>query len=94
MKTIKVQADIPASRELRVTLPYDAPVGRRTILVTFDTPDEPLPAPRTRGDLLDSEFFGMWAERDDLGDSVEFARNLRETVWRRGAGLFWWTATS
>jgi hypothetical protein len=25
----------------------------------------------------------MWADRDDIGDSVEFARKLRERAWTR-----------
>src|SRR4051794_40553466 len=26
-------------------------------------------------------FVGAWADRDDIGDSVEFARQLRRRVW-------------
>ena len=37
----------------------------------------------TLGDLLESEFFGMWRERDDLPDSPEFARTLRAKAWDR-----------
>lgn len=29
-------------------------------------------------------FIGMWKDRDDIGDSVEFARKLREQAERRG----------
>jgi hypothetical protein len=32
----------------------------------------------TVGDLLASEVAGMWKHRTDIGDSVEFARRLRE----------------
>jgi hypothetical protein len=28
-------------------------------------------------------FIGMWKDRDDIGDSVEFARKRRERTWRR-----------
>jgi hypothetical protein len=28
-------------------------------------------------------FIGMWADRDDIGDTVEFARKLRERAWSR-----------
>lgn len=28
-------------------------------------------------------FIGMWKDRDDIGDSVEFARKLRERTWKR-----------
>jgi hypothetical protein len=28
-------------------------------------------------------FVGAWKDRDDIGDSVEFARELRRRVWSR-----------
>jgi len=37
----------------------------------------------TAKDLLNSEIFGMWADRTDIKDSVEFVRELRERAWRR-----------
>ncbi len=33
--------------------------------------------------LLQSEVVGMWADRDDIGDSVEFARRLRRNAEHR-----------
>jgi hypothetical protein len=33
--------------------------------------------------LLESGIVGMWKDRDDIGDSVEFARKLRERAQRR-----------
>ncbi len=30
------------------------------------------------------EIVGLWADRTDIGDSVEFARQLREKAQRRG----------
>ncbi len=33
--------------------------------------------------LLDSGLAGLWADRDDLGDSVDFARSLRRRASRR-----------
>jgi hypothetical protein len=38
---------------------------------------------QTFGDLLNSEFFGMWRDRDDIADSVAFARHLRADGWSR-----------
>jgi len=40
-------------------------------------------SPGTFGDILDTEFFGMWRERGDLPDSLILARSLREQAWRR-----------
>jgi hypothetical protein len=41
---------------------------------------------RTFGDLLRSEFFGMWADREDIQDNVEFAKQLRQKAWKRDIG--------
>jgi hypothetical protein len=37
----------------------------------------------TGGDLLNSGLIGMWADRTDIGDSLEFARRLREQAQTR-----------
>ena len=39
------------------------------------------PKIRTFGDLLKSEFVGMWADRTDIVDRVEYAQKLREEAW-------------
>ncbi len=31
----------------------------------------------------DNEFFGMWKDREDMADSVEWVNNLRKTQWTR-----------
>lgn len=41
------------------------------------------PKALTLGDLLESPLVGMWADRDDIVDSAEFARKLREHTSRR-----------
>ncbi len=38
----------------------------------------------TLGDLLESPLVGMWADREDIVDSAEFARELRKRASRRG----------
>ena len=37
----------------------------------------------TGSDLLKSGLVGMWAERKDIGDSLEFARELRKEAEKR-----------
>lgn len=37
----------------------------------------PPPVPLTARDLLQSELVGLWADREDIGDSLAFARRLR-----------------
>ncbi len=85
MKTVRLRARVPANRELTVHLPDDVPEGAADITVTVEPADEP--GLRTLGDLLDSEFFGMWRDREDITDSVAFARRLRDQEWNRSRGL-------
>jgi hypothetical protein len=39
----------------------------------------------TMGDLLDSPLIGMWADREDIKDSVSFAEELRRKAEQRGS---------
>jgi hypothetical protein len=65
---------------LVIALPEDVPEGPAEIVVAVSSPAS---KSSTFGELLDSEFFGMWRDREDIGDSVEFARDLRSVGWRR-----------
>jgi hypothetical protein len=37
----------------------------------------------TAGELLQSGFVGLWKDREDIGDTLEFARKLRDRAQRR-----------
>jgi len=82
VRTINLTTDIPLNREVRIMLPPDVPTGPAELIVVV--------APRagqvrTLGDLVRSEFFGMWRDRADLADSAEYARQLRAAAWSRAA---------
>jgi hypothetical protein len=81
VKTITLNTDIPASRELRITLPADVPSGSAAIVIMV-SPAEPS-ASSTLDALLNSEFCGMWRDRADIQDSSEFARKLRSEGWAK-----------
>jgi len=81
LKTITVTTEIHADRELHISLPDDVPLGQVEIVVVI-SPVNPSPH-RTLGDLLTSEFFGMWHDREDIPDSTTFAQQLRREAWRR-----------
>ena len=83
VKTVTLNADIPASRELRITLPADVPTGSAAIMITV-SPIRPTDS-ATFDDLLNSEFLGMWRDRTDIVDSSEFARKLRSESWNKSA---------
>ncbi|MBI5651836.1 MAG: hypothetical protein HZC40_15565 [Chloroflexi bacterium] len=80
MRTINLMTDVPADHQVRITLPNDVPVGpaEMVIVVASRATTE-----FTLGDLARSTFFGMWHDRTDIADSVEFARRLRAEAWSR-----------
>jgi hypothetical protein len=75
VKAVSLTTEVPPNREVRITLPDDVPVGPAEIVVVVASLAPAKVA--TLGDLLRSEFFGMWRDRADIGDSAEFARRLR-----------------
>lgn len=86
MRLVKLKTIVTAQRTVTLKVPEDVPTGPMEIIVVFAPPES---SPRaaiadsTLGDLRASEFFGMWRERDDMADSSDFARALREQTWKR-----------
>jgi hypothetical protein len=81
VKTISLTTDVPPDREVRIMLPSDVPLGPADIVVVVAS--RVSTTARTLGELARSEFFGMWRNRTDIGDSAEFARRLRAEAWSR-----------
>jgi hypothetical protein len=79
--TFSAQVEIPTSRELRVTLPQEIPVGPAQLSITTGI-DQPVQG-KTFGAFLRSEYVGLWRDREEITDSVKFARQLRKRAWRR-----------
>jgi hypothetical protein len=79
--TIRLDTTIPESRRVEFVLPNDVPPGEAELVLVVVPKQEPRAS--TGLDLLNSELFGMWAEREDLGDSADFAREQRDRLWRR-----------
>src|ERR1051325_9066695 len=72
--TLRIHAKIPASRKIEITLPDDVPSGEADVVLSV-TPSR---NKSTAKDLLNSEIRGMWSAREDIEDSIEFARALRK----------------
>jgi hypothetical protein len=81
VKTINLTTEIPTDRRVTITLPADVPPGRADIVVVVAPHATSIG--HTLGDLASSEFVGMWRDRTDIEDSVEFARRLRRDAWSR-----------
>jgi hypothetical protein len=78
MATIILQGTITPEGELQVELPDNLPPG--PVEVEIRQPEE---KGVTLGELLDSGLVGIWENRTDVEDSVEFARQLRRRASRR-----------
>jgi hypothetical protein len=82
MRTITSKVVIPTDRQLHISVPEDVPPGPAEIVLVIvpeTTPQKGL----TGGELLRSPLFGIWKDRTDIGDSVEYARKLRAKAEQR-----------
>lgn len=80
-KTLTLHGEIRPDHTLTVTLPDDLPVGPAKITVTVEAEDSSMI--RTLGELANSDFFGMFADRDDLPKTNEEFREWRRKLWER-----------
>jgi len=83
IKTLNIDANITADRQLHITIPDDVPLGPAQVVLTVSSSGDSTTS--TLGSFADSEFFGMWADRTDIMDGVEYARELRTRGWKRSA---------
>jgi hypothetical protein len=83
MRLVKLKTTVTTERTVTLKVPEDIPTGPMEVIVVFAPPESSPRAGSTLGDLRASEFFGMWRERDDIADSSDFARALREETWKR-----------
>jgi hypothetical protein len=67
--------------------PINLPQGKSFLVHIEDVdPSQPrasLSGGMTAGELLKSGFVGLWKDRRDIGDTLEFARQLRDRAQRR-----------
>lgn len=86
MKIFTVQAEVPSTRQITVTLPEDVPVGMVDLEIHISSQQPHLPAPGTLGSLLASPLCGIWADRTDITDNLAYARQLRSQAEQRRDG--------
>jgi hypothetical protein len=80
METITVKGVITDDGQLKVEIPPDLPPGPVEVEIR---PEVPRVEGVTLGELLESGLLGLWKNREDITDSVEFARELRKRASRR-----------
>lgn len=82
MESLKIFTTIEQDGELRLSnLPLKR--GQRVELVVRAEANGAERPILTAEHLLATTLVGLWADRDDLGDSTTFARQLREAAQRR-----------
>ena len=84
MEAVQVQQVMAKDGEILITgLPYKR--GQAVEVIVFLQPPISLPRARlTIGQLRKSGLIGLWQDRDDIGDSSVYARQLREQAQERG----------
>jgi hypothetical protein len=78
MTSIILQGVITENGEVQIEFPPDLPPGPIEIEIRL---------PEVQGissqEILASDFVGMWEDRTDIRDSIEYARELRQRASRR-----------
>lgn len=83
MEAVQVHQVMTKDGEIRITgLPYKK--GQAVEVIVLLPPASPPRARLTVGRLRKSGLIGLWQDRDDIGDSSVYARQLREEAQERG----------
>lgn len=85
MKATTIRTVIPPDHRLLLEVPEEVPAGPAEVVVR-PIIETTLPVRGTGGDLLASGLFGIWKDRTDVADSVEFAKDLRQQAEQRRDG--------
>jgi len=83
MNAIRVYTTVEQDGEIRVeNLPLKK--GQRVeVILLAEHPSNGAVEMLTAHGLLESEIVGLWQDRTDIGDSPDYARQLREQAQRR-----------
>ncbi|NWG18341.1 MAG: hypothetical protein HXY41_17085 [Chloroflexi bacterium] len=80
MAAVILKGFITDDGQLKVEVPPDLPPGPVEVEIRAKTADV---QGVTVGALLESGLVGLWKDREDITDTVEFARELRKRASRR-----------
>jgi len=84
MKSATIRTIVPTDHRLVVQVPEEVPAGPAEVIVR--SVEAVSVAQGTAADLLASGLFGIWKNRTDITDSIEFARELRRRAEQRPHG--------
>jgi hypothetical protein len=83
MIAVKLKGTVTKDHPLELIMPPSVPPGEVEVIVLHP---EPLPKPRVRGRMQSPTVHpaaGMWADREDIGDTVTFVSQLRQHLEAR-----------
>ena len=80
--TIRFETHIEADRRMEIVLPDEVELGSAQVTIQVVQHERKV---STAADLLASDIVGMYADREDIGDPVDFAHKLRERAWKRAS---------
>ena len=78
MIAVKLKGTVTKDHRLELTIPPSVPPGEVEVIVLHP---EPPPGPRVKGHKQAATFHpavGLWADREDIGDTVTFVSQLRQ----------------
>jgi hypothetical protein len=81
MKAIKFITHVSRQGKLKIPERMNLPVGRIEVILLCEGGNGKLK--KRKKPLSQHPFVGMWADREDIVDSVTFATNLRRTLEQR-----------
>ena len=81
MQAIKFVTQVSAKGKFNIPAQINLPRGRVEIIVLSENGNGKLR--KQKKSLRQHDFVGMWADREDLTDSVTFAADLRRNLERR-----------
>jgi hypothetical protein len=79
MEKMTFEGELTEDGLLIIQLPTDLKPGRFEVEIR-----QPKIKGVTLGKVLDSGWVGVWADREDIADSEDYARELRKRASRRG----------
>jgi hypothetical protein len=86
MIAVKLKGTVTKDHRLELTIPPSVPPGEVEVIVLHP---EPSPGSRVRGHKQSPAVHpaaGLWADREDIGDTVTFVSQLRQRLETRYDG--------
>ncbi|CAG0927143.1 hypothetical protein TFLX_00382 [Thermoflexales bacterium] len=80
MLATKLKGKVTPNRKLIVDIPAEIVPGAVEVILLQDKPAKPV---KSSSRKVKHPAFGIWADRDDITDSAEFAAELRAKVEQR-----------